>query len=116
MRWRRVSAPPPTTKSKEVMKHDKKKRERFSRSRPSGRGEETSKKKSGDGANEYKVIVPLLNVREKASMASEVIGTLLEGETVHISARTPQGFGKLDGEGYVKLEFVEKADEAGEPE
>ena len=74
------------------------------------------KKKSSDGSNEYKVIVPLLNVREKASMASEVIGTLLEGETVHISARTPQGFGKLDGEGYVKLEFVEKADEAGEPE
>ena len=74
-------------------------------------------KKSGGCANEYKVIVPLLNVREKASMASEVIGTLLEDEVVRISARTPQGFGKLaDAEGYVKLEFVEKADEAGEPE
>ena len=60
-------------------------------------------------AEAYKVIVPLLNVREKASLVSEILGVLQEGDIIDIVARTPQGFGKLsDDEGYVKLEFLQK--------
>lgn len=60
----------------------------------------------------YRVAVPLLNIREKASLNAEVIGTLTEGEKMEITSRTPQGFGKLaDREGYVKLEFVKKEGE-----
>ena len=60
-------------------------------------------------AEEYKVIVPLLNIREKASLVAEILGVLQEGDVVDIVARTPQGFGKLaDDEGYVKLEFLQK--------
>ena len=57
----------------------------------------------------YKVIVPLLNIREKASLVAEILGTLQEGDIVEIVAKTPKGFGRLaDDEGYVKLDFVEK--------
>ena len=60
-------------------------------------------------AEAYKVIVPLLNIREKASLVAEVLGVLQEGDIIDIVARTPQGFGKLaDDEGYVKLEFLQK--------
>lgn len=63
-------------------------------------------KKAGDS---YKVIVPLLNIREKASIAAEVLGTLQEDDVIEIVARTPKGFGKLaDDKGYVKLDYVEK--------
>lgn len=65
-------------------------------------------KKAGDS---YKVIVPLLNIREKASMVAEVLGTLQEDDVVEIIARTPKGFGKLaDDKGYVKLDYVEKVE------
>ena len=68
----------------------------------------TSKK-----TDSYKVIVPLLNIREKASLVAEIIGTLQEGDIVDIAARTPKGFGKLaDDEGYVMLEYLEKIEEA----
>lgn len=61
----------------------------------------------------YKVTVPLLNVREKASLVAEVVGTLQEGDVVEITAKTPKGFGKLaDGGGYVKMDYVEKAENA----
>ena len=61
----------------------------------------------------YKVIVPLLNIREKASLVAEIIGTLQEGDVVEITAKTPKGFGKLaDDDGYVKLDFVEKIENA----
>ncbi len=61
----------------------------------------------------YKVIVPLLNIREKASLVAEILGTLQEGDIIEITAKTPKGFGKLaDDEGYVKLEYVEKIEEA----
>ena len=67
----------------------------------------TSKK-----ADSYKVIVPLLNIREKASLVAEILGTLQEGDIVDITARTPKGFGKLaDDEGYVMLEYLEKVEE-----
>lgn len=60
-------------------------------------------------SEEYKVIVPLLNIREKASLVAEILGVLQEGDVVDIVARTPQGFGKLaEDEGYVKLEFLQK--------
>ena len=62
----------------------------------------------------YRVIVPLLNIREKASLVADIIGTLQEGDIVYISTRTPKGFGKIaDDEGYVKLDFVEKIAEEG---
>lgn len=65
---------------------------------------------SGKNADSYQVAVPLLNIRQKASLASEIIGTLQEGDAVEIKSRTPQGFGRLaDGDGYVKLEFLAKA-------
>lgn len=55
----------------------------------------------------YEVAVPLLNIREKASLTSKVIGMLDEGEEVAVCSKTPQGFGKLDGrDGYIKLEFA----------
>ncbi len=60
----------------------------------------------------YKVIVPLLNIREKASLVAEIIGTLQEGDIIEITTKTPKGFGKLaDDEGYVKLDYVEKIEE-----
>ena len=66
----------------------------------------TAEAKKGES---YKVTVPLLNIREKASLVAEVIGTLQEGDIVEITAKTPMGFGKLaDDEGYVKLDYVEK--------
>ena len=80
------------------------KRTRKSPAGASGQSGNNSKK-----AEEYKVIVPLLNVREKASLVAEVLGVLQEGDIIDIVARTPQGFGKLaDDEGYVKLEFLQK--------
>ena len=61
----------------------------------------------------YTVIVPLLNIRERATLASDVRDTLAEGEEIEIASRTPQGFGKLaDGSGYVMLEHVKQVDEA----
>ncbi len=61
----------------------------------------------------YKVIVPLLNIREKASLVAEILGTLQEGDIIEIVAKTPKGFGRLaDDEGYVKLDYVEKVEEA----
>lgn len=69
----------------------------------------SSQSENAKKADSYKVVVPLLNIREKASLVSEVIGTLQEGDIVEITTRTPKGFGKLaDDEGYVKLEYVEK--------
>ena len=66
--------------------------------------------KKGDA---YRVTVPLLNVREKASLVADILGTLQEGDVVEIVARTPKGFGKLaDDEGYVKLDYVEKIEGA----
>lgn len=60
-------------------------------------------------AESYRVIVPLLNIREKASLAAEILGTVQEGDIIDIVLRTPQGFGRLaDDEGYIKLEYVEK--------
>ena len=45
--------------------------------------------------------MPLLNIRERASIASEIVGTVAEGEILSIVSGTPQGFGKLaDGSGY----------------
>lgn len=80
------------------------KRTRKSPTGASGQSASSSKK-----AEEYKVIVPLLNIREKASLVAEILGVLQEGDIVDIVARTPQGFGKLsDDEGYVKLEFLQK--------
>lgn len=68
-----------------------------------------SGKKTGDA---YRVIVPLLNIREKASLVAEILGTLQEGDIVDIVARTPKGFGRLaDDEGYVMLEYLEKVEE-----
>lgn len=68
-----------------------------------------TKKAADKKAESYKVAVPLLNIREKASLVAEIIGTLQEGDIVDISTRTPQGFGKLaDDEGYIKLEFAQK--------
>ena len=59
----------------------------------------------------YRVTVPLLNIREKASLVAEILGTLQEGDVVEIVAKTPKGFGRLaDDEGYVKLDFVEKVE------
>lgn len=76
----------------------------------------TAKNENDRKGGLYKVIVPLLNIRERATLSSEVKGTLAEGEEVAIASRTPQGFGKLaDGSGYVLLEYVEcvkQADEA----
>ena len=55
----------------------------------------------------YVVTVPLLNIREKASLSSKILGTLSKGEQVEVSTRTPQGFGKLaDRDGYIALEFA----------
>ena len=67
---------------------------------------------SSKKADSYRVIVPLLNIREKASLVAEILGTLQQGDVVDISSRTPKGFGKLaDDEGYVMLEYLEKIDE-----
>lgn len=55
----------------------------------------------------YTVTAPLLNIREKATLSSKILGTLGKGEQVEVSARTPQGFGKLTGrEGYIALEYT----------
>ena len=62
----------------------------------------------------YRVIVPLLNVREQASLVADILGTLQEGDIIEIVSRTPKGFGRLaDDEGYVKLDYVEKIIEEG---
>lgn len=64
---------------------------------------------SSKKADSYRVIVPLLNIREKASLVAEILGTLQQGDVVDIVSRTPKGFGKLaDDEGYVMLEYLEK--------
>ena len=61
----------------------------------------------------YRVIVPLLNIREKASLVADILGTLQEGDIIEITTKTPKGFGKIaDDEGYVKLDFVEKVENA----
>lgn len=63
----------------------------------------------------YKVTV-LLNIREKATMKSEILGTLEPDEIVDISSQR-SGFGKLKNrEGFVKMEFLEeiKAEKAEE--
>ncbi|MGN0078819.1 MAG: SH3 domain-containing protein [Coriobacteriales bacterium] len=58
-------------------------------------------------AARYVVTVPLLNIREKASLNSHIIGTLERGAEVEVATRTPQGFGKLaDRDGYIALEFA----------
>lgn len=55
----------------------------------------------------YVVTVPLLNIREKASLSSKILATLSKGEQVEVATRTPQGFGKLaDRDGYIALEFA----------
>lgn len=55
----------------------------------------------------YIVTVPLLNIREKASLSSKILGTLGKDEQVEITTQTPQGFGKIaDQDGYIALEFV----------
>ena len=55
----------------------------------------------------FMVTVPLLNIREKASLSSKILATLNKGEQVEVSTRTPQGFGKLaDRDGYIALEFA----------
>lgn len=70
----------------------------------------TASAKKGDS---YKVVVPLLNIREKASLVAEILGTLQEGDVIEVVAKTPKGFGKLaDDEGYVKLDYVEKVENA----
>lgn len=70
----------------------------------------TTDAKKGDP---YRVIVPLLNIREKASLVAEIIGTLQEGDIIEITTKTPKGFGKIaDDEGYVKLDYVEKVENA----
>ncbi|MGN0038601.1 MAG: SH3 domain-containing protein [Coriobacteriales bacterium] len=77
-----------------------------------------AEKKEGEkttAAARYAVDVPLLNIREKASLSSSIIGTLERGAEVQVSTRTPQGFGKLEGrDGYIKLEYV-KALEGEQP-
>ena len=78
---------------------------------PSQSSSGSSSVKKGDS---YRVTVPLLNIREKASLVAEILGTLQEGDVVEIVARTPKGFGRLaDDEGYVKLDYVEKIAEEG---
>lgn len=76
----------------------------------SSSGSSTTAAKKGEP---YKVTVPLLNIREKASLVAEIIGTLQEGDIVDITTKTPKGFGKIaDDEGYVKLDYVEKVENA----
>lgn len=68
---------------------------------------------SNKKADSYRVVVPLLNIREKASLVAEILGTLQQGDIVDIVSRTPKGFGKIaDDEGYVMLEYLEKIEEA----
>lgn len=75
---------------------------------PSQSTASTSSKK----ADSYRVVVPLLNIREKASLVAEILGTLQQGDVVDIVARTPKGFGRLaDDEGYVMLEYLEKIEQ-----
>ena len=75
---------------------------------PSQSTASTSSKK----AESYRVIVPLLNIREKASLVAEILGTLQQDDIVDIVSRTPKGFGKLaDDEGYVMLEYLEKVEQ-----
>lgn len=60
-------------------------------------------------ATTYEVTVPLLNIREKATLDSRIVGTLEKEEKVQVSNRTPQGFGKLAGrDGYILLEHAAK--------
>ena len=76
------------------------------------KGPSQSTASSSKKADSYRVIVPLLNIREKASLVAEILGTLQQGDVVDIASRTPKGFGKLaDDEGYVMLEYLEKIDE-----
>lgn len=61
----------------------------------------------------YEVTVPLLNIREKATLDSRIVGTLEKEEKVQVSNCAPQGFGKLAGQdGYILLEYASKV--AGE--
>lgn len=76
------------------------------------KGPSQSTASSSKKADSYRVVVPLLNIREKASLVAEILGTLQQGDVVDIVSRTPKGFGKLaDDEGYVMLEYLEKIDE-----
>lgn len=73
------------------------------------KGPSQSTASSSKKADSYRVLVPLLNIREKASLVAEILGTLQQGDVVDIVSRTPKGFGKLaDDEGYVMLEYLEK--------
>ena len=79
-----------------------------------GPSQSSSGSASAKKGEAYRVVVPLLNIREKASLVAEILGTLQEGDVVEIVAKTPKGFGRLaDDEGYVKLDYVEKVDEEG---
>lgn len=97
-----------TTETETFIEEVEVKRTRKGPSQSSSSSSSTAAKK-GDP---YKVTVPLLNIREKASLVAEILGTLQEGDIIEIVARTPKGFGKLaDDEGYVKLDYVEKVEE-----
>lgn len=75
------------------------------------KGQATEKKPAASekapAAARYVVTVPLLNIREKASLSSKILATLSKGDQVEVATRTPQGFGKLaDRDGYIALEFT----------
>lgn len=77
-----------------------------------GPSQSTTANTSTKKAESYRVIVPLLNIREKASLVAEILGTLQQDDIVDIVSRTPKGFGKLaDDEGYVMLEYLEKIEQ-----
>lgn len=62
-------------------------------------------------ANTYRarVTAALLNVRERPSKASKPIRTIGANDIVEI-VENVSGWGKLSGEGYVMLKFVERMD------
>ena len=77
-----------------------------------GPSQSTTASASSKKAESYRVVVPLLNIREKASLVAEILGTLQQDDIVDIVSRTPKGFGKLaDDEGYVMLEYLEKVEQ-----
>ena len=106
----------PEEKEKQAKKTSKKATEK----KPASSKEPATEKKpaaseKAQAAERYVVTVPLLNIREKASLNSRIIATLEREAEVQISSRTPQGFGKLaDRDGYIALEFA-KAIEGERP-
>ena len=97
-----------TTETETFIEEVEVKRTRKGPSSSSSSGASSAKK-----GEPYRVIVPLLNIREKASLVAEILGTLQEGDIIEIVAKTPKGFGRLaDDEGYVKLDYVEKVENA----